>query len=51
MKQLEAAIDDLRGDCDQMSKKVTHLTAGKGIKIKIDKNEDTEIEGNVIKIL
>jgi len=29
VKQLEAAIDDLRGDCDQMSKKVTHLTAGK----------------------
>ena len=30
VKQLETAIDNLRGDCDEMSKKVTHLTAGKG---------------------
>jgi len=29
VKQLETAIDNLRGDCDEMSKKVTHLTAGK----------------------
>ena len=34
VKQLETAIDNLRGDCDEMSKKVTHLTAGKGIIIK-----------------
>ena len=30
VKQLETDIDNLRGACNQMSEKVTHLTAGKG---------------------
>ena len=30
MKQLETDIGQLRGACDDMSKRVTHLTAGKG---------------------
>ena len=30
VKQLEVDIGQLRGACDQMSKKVTHLTQGKG---------------------
>lgn len=30
VKQLENDIGQLRGACDDMSKRVTHLTAGKG---------------------
>ena len=35
VKQLETDIGQLRGACDDMSKRVTHLTAGKGKRVEV----------------